>query len=72
MMKEKRKLKDKNVSVFINHDWTREQREQFKRLRTMKQQAIDDGHEAVIKSGQLLVDGQRVDFYSTCSDTTSK
>jgi len=34
--------------VFINHDWTREQREQFKRLRTMRKQAIDDGHEAMV------------------------
>ena len=42
--------------MFINHDWTREQREQFKRLRTMRKQAIDDGHEAIIKNGQLLVD----------------
>lgn len=53
--------------------WTREQREKFKPLRTMKQQVIDDDHEAVIKkNGQLLVDGQRVDFYPTCSDSTSK
>jgi len=71
-MKEKRKLRSRNSRVFINHDWTREQREQFKRLRTMRKQAMDDGHEAIIKNGQLLVDGQRVDTYSTCSDSTSK
>ena len=69
VMKEKRKLRNRNSRVFINHDWTREQREQFKRLRTMRKQAIDDGHEAIIKNGQLLVDGQRVDTYSTCSDS---
>ena len=38
----------------------------------MRKQAIDDGHEAIIKNGQLLVDGQRVDTNSTCSDSTLK
>jgi len=38
----------------------------------MRKQTIDDGNEAVIKMGQLLVKGQRVDIYSACSDSTSK
>jgi len=39
VMKEKRRLRSRNSRVFINHDWTREQREQFKRLRAMRKQA---------------------------------
>lgn len=64
VMKMKRKLKEKDIKVYINHDWTKAQRLLHMNLRKMRQQAIEDGHTAHIKLGHLFVDGCQVDTYT--------